>query len=241
MNKFWTKQGNMVGTAHKNRNGELVDFRPLELSFEKNDRRRMRILRLEVTSSETSIIIEPPKGVEIKPLRLTASLINREVIEDEVCFARFRETWRAEFEGVEFSACREVRENKNTPEANELRAAVEVQRVSQRKAEERRAQFVAERMATMSPSDFLTIATPSNQEWGRLQSSKWEKTFCELAQRVHKTVQKELVPDDFVTGTASLHHTSKTWKEAMRHGLLALNIEKRAEKKAEFLSRQGRG
>lgn len=31
VNKFWTEKNGMVGTAHVNRNGEVVDFRPAEV------------------------------------------------------------------------------------------------------------------------------------------------------------------------------------------------------------------
>jgi hypothetical protein len=95
---FWTKKNGTVGTAHSDREGKTVDFRP----------------NRSITAEKEIITVHPPKGQEmgVEPLRLKVTRIEKRVIEPENAIVapkehgqhRIEEVVFASFEGVEVSA-----------------------------------------------------------------------------------------------------------------------------------------
>lgn len=237
--KFWMKQGEMVGTAHHNREGAVVDFRPVTSSATVEEHgcqiRGQLDLRLNVRFDGTATLtLAPPKGVEVEALVMSATRTNRETLQDEVCFSRFKETWHAEFEGVLFSATREMTENKHTPEAEAVRAKAEATRRAEKAASERAERMVEERLCRATPAEFLNLSQPNGREWGKLGSANWQSVLSELVTRVRKALVEH--PEE-VELSPTRPRVDAAWLATMRQGLLAIKAEEQAKRKAEFLGR----
>lgn len=90
---FWTTKNGAVGTAHKNRKQEMVDFRPAA----------------QITGDEKTITVYPPKGQVngVESLKLEVTRIEKRVTKSEdlqVGLQRVEEVGFTVFEGLEVSA-----------------------------------------------------------------------------------------------------------------------------------------
>ena len=233
----------MVGTAHLNRNGELVDYRPSTMLAEMNISR----------DGTATLTLAPPKGVEIEALVLPANCTHAEMLEDEVCYTRIKETWHAEYESVSLSVTREVTEDKDTPEAEAVRAELRAEKDAREQAElaarakataERRAQraaqelserIVEERICRTTPAELLNLCKPTAGEWGKLGSSNWQRVLSELVIRARWALAK---PTQEVELSPTRLRVDEAWLTAMRQSLLAIRAEEQAKRKAEYLARQ---
>jgi len=91
--KFWTTKDGVVGTAHRNREEKVVDFRPAS----------------RIAGDGKTIIVYPPKGQVngVDPLKLEVVRIEKRVTKVEDLPAgqqRVEEVGFSSFEGVEISA-----------------------------------------------------------------------------------------------------------------------------------------
>jgi len=226
--KFWTTQNRKVGTAHHNRDGRVVDFRPADKSVE-----------LEVRFDGNVIVLRPPAGVEIKSLAMPARRVSQEVIGDQPGYARVRELWQVKFEDVELSCTYEVWEKKDTPEAEEFRAAEAAKLRAERKARDQQKAYVEERLATLTAAELATIATPTASEWGKLEHGNWRSVLSRLVARAIQFFNGQPVPSEFVPGDPPHPHwmvvMEETWKEEMLKGLLQIREGQKAERKQDYL------
>ncbi len=90
MEKFWTTKDGIIGTAHRSRDGKVVDFRPGEVEFQYN---------------QPAFIVRPPKGQEktIDLLWVGGEAIRRVAhtrLDDDIVEDTYEGTW----EGVVLSA-----------------------------------------------------------------------------------------------------------------------------------------
>jgi hypothetical protein len=225
MKKFWLTVAGVVGTAHRNRKAEVVDFRPSTMSAGLNVRH----------DNTGALTLAPPKGVEIEALVMQATCTSREIQKDEVCFSSFKENWHAEFEGVSFSATREVVERKHTPEAEAVRAEAEATRRAEKAARELSERMVEERLCRATPAEFLSLIQPiTGREWGKLGGANWQPVLSELVTRARKALVEQ--PKE-VELSSNRPRVDAAWLATMRQGLLAIKAEEKAKRKAEFLTR----
>jgi hypothetical protein len=86
MENIWTVQNGALGTAHENRYGVVVDFRPATIQVESE-----------------KIVIAPAKGVKIEKLHLDPDEIDRVEEERDTPYkgmVTFKQEFRKEFQGV---------------------------------------------------------------------------------------------------------------------------------------------
>ena len=226
--KFWMNRDGVVGTAHRNREDQVVDFRPAEKS-----------VKLEFRVGKRVIVLPPPKGVEIDPLVMPARMAKREVVAEEVCFTMFRETWDIEFEGVRFSSTAEVKEAKHTPEAVAFREAAEAKRKSESEANKRQRAFVTEKMSALTAIILVAVAQPTAREWGKLESANWRLALADLLARARVAFEVQEVPAEFVANSTPRWSLAdeKAWEESVRQELLEIRADEKARRKAEFAGR----
>lgn len=111
MLKFWTVKDGVVGTAHKSRDGQVVDFRPVFKATIKCDNPDPQLGDrtdedvVKAILEDTRVVLLPAKGQECKPMELTPTQIDHAFSVDERGWAevRFRRV-TAQYEGIEFQA-----------------------------------------------------------------------------------------------------------------------------------------
>lgn len=225
--KFWLVKNGMLGTAHYNREGVVVDFRPVD---------KEPVLQKE--GSSVFIIIEPPRRVDAERLCLEAVRRGSDVLEESISFVRILEIWSASFEGVEFSCSCEVRENKNTPEEVAHRASCKKELEEIRKEWKRRETFIGDRLSKITPEEFATLANLTSAEWSGLERTSWDVFLSAPIKRVAEFFQKAAIPEDFSPEVGPKWRASDAWKKSLREGLLELKQEEKARRKAEYFARQ---
>lgn len=223
--KFWLKHEGQIGTAHRSREGAVVDFRPA----------RSPELRAYLDGS-AEIFVAPPKGADVQTLTLPAVRTAVEILEEDVLMARHRETWEAEFEGVSFSLTRDTWEQKQTPEAQALRAALAEEDRKQKKATRLAEEEITQRLRGISPQELIELSNPTTREWAKLETSAWETVLHDLGRRVReKFVSERSEANLFFRSCGGF---AKESLDRLRPALLAIREEEKARRKAEFLSRK---
>ncbi len=153
--KFWTVRDGQVGTAHLNRNGKGVDFRPGDV--------RVRSKQFE---------IRPPKGVEIAELSFASTRVSEEIGPQRECLGpgtvRFR-SWEVyalyygEYRGVAFQSRGEWLRNEDdrTPEmiraAEERRAQLKAEMSERERLEKEKVEKRRKMLETLSFKDVLAV------------------------------------------------------------------------------------
>lgn len=94
--KFWTTQGGAIGTAHIDRNGKMVDFRPFSR------------INVDEREDEENVVLYPFKGQEGIVDPLSIRIIRFEVMDAEDHSSNETTIWQrkkffAEWEGIEVS------------------------------------------------------------------------------------------------------------------------------------------
>lgn len=136
MVKIWITKNGVIGTAHKNRKGEVVDFRPFS--------------RIDVDKKEEVLIIYSPKGQEemIDPLRI--EIINFDIKEAKNFSSDEKIIWQrkhfyASYEGVEISF---LGPDQSSWRSDAIRIESETAQKNERKKrildEEKRKQFISD-------------------------------------------------------------------------------------------------
>lgn len=151
--KFWTTKDGKIGTAHKNRNDEVVDFRPFEVAS---------------MYSDGEITLWPSKGQDIERLNLPVVEVSE--------WKKRSEDWQtreffAEFEEVRVS----VKQESTTPEYAYKQAAFFQVKESRKKEF---FEYVKEFEAwclKISAKEFFEVVKLTHKELGQLQSPKKDK------------------------------------------------------------------
>ncbi len=157
---FWTVQNGKIGTAHTNRMGVMVNFRPTPFRPVPSQR-----------GGEPVLELPPPGGIEIARLVIACEEV-REILEACPTCHRIKFTWSGSFEGVAAVWSEERWETLQTPEAIAIREAKrraiqeELERVE---TEKRRFEAL---LAAASFEELAALAKPTHRELGRLTSPR---------------------------------------------------------------------
>ncbi|NTW15374.1 MAG: hypothetical protein HGA38_03315 [Candidatus Moranbacteria bacterium] len=220
MEKFWTVQNGLIGTAHNNRDGKVADFRPATIqSLEEYGKSLIRIT--------------PAKGVRIEIVTLAAEEVVRvdeEKDQPEKGMVTFREEFRAKFLGVSVKAL--------TPKKSEWYDSAAQQEEAGREQAAQKI-LLAEEEAHKAFLEGLTfeeiVARVTRREIGRIKSGKAR------ADQVVDRILMELLAEEFPGILLATSAISALRQEAVEQicsagfekFLLAREEEERAKRKAE--------
>ncbi len=208
---FWTVQKGQIGTAHINRWGETVNFRPTPFRPLLGSRNGRTVLELF-----------PAKGIEIE--RLVIECVEaRHVLTTEPTRQRLRLTWSGVFEEVQVAWSEEWWEDLQTPEAIAARGLQKEER-ARREAHERRLETI---LAGASPEELAALASPTRGELARLETHRAEMTLRRLMERAMAALRMN--PEVIVTTSEE----RPSFLERFRQ----FAAEERARKKTAFMAR----
>lgn len=150
--KFWTIKDGAVGTAHHNRDGKVVDFRP------------------GIVSGTTVVTICPSKGVLIYHLKFNGTEVKREFLKEEFYGARFLVTVKyVAFDQELFHTYEKFIPN-NSAKYDE-KAAWEINV---------KFGLVSKAMNLLTPEMLVDFIKPRKKQWGRLLRNSWYNMLSEF-------------------------------------------------------------
>ncbi|HWQ59687.1 MAG TPA: hypothetical protein VN420_00875 [Candidatus Fimivivens sp.] len=223
MEKFWTVQNGLIGTAHENRNGTVVDFRPATIqSLEEYGKSLIRIT--------------PAKGVRIEIVTLAAEevvRIDEKKDQPKKGMVTFNEEFHAGFLGVSVKALTPKRSEWYDPTARQEEAEREqaAQKILQSEEEAHEAFFEGLTFEKIA-------ARVTRRELGRIKSNKAR------ADQVVSRILMELLAEEFpgilldTSAISSLRRKAveQICSAGFEKFLLAREEEERTERKAARMS-----
>ncbi len=225
MIKFWTTKDGAVGTAHRNREGKTVDFRPAR--------------SVSVKGEEKVITLYPPKGQgeAVKSLELKVTCLEKRVIEPENILVapehqgqhRIEEVVFASFEGLEISATfRKYAEwyDKEAEAAHLANKKEEMARWYKEIDEERNF------LKNISLEEIISEATVS--EIGKLRSGKISPHL--LLERI--MARKAGNYSSYVYDEVKRRSKETGYLDQFKAKLLAFDDQRKEERKQQWLARQ---
>ncbi len=221
--KFWTTKGGIVGTAHENREGKVVDFRTAS----------------RIYGDGKTITVYPPKGQAegVEPLKLEVTRIEKQVTQPEGLPAgqqEVKEVGYATFEGLEISIfLRRYAEwyDKAAEAADKLTRSEQMDRVAKEREEERNF------LKNISFEDMSVEVTTS--ELGKLRSGKMS-TASLLRELLIRVVEKRRKSQDYWLFQEELKSREKEagYLDRFKAELLAFDDRRKEEHKREWLARK---
>lgn len=230
--KFWTVRDGQIGTAHVNRDGEVVDFRPAS-RFDGRDEK---------------IVVYPPKGQEgqVKSLIIRATGVQT-IIASRDGWMKGKQAvqmvYRGLFQGVEISARGPMKIVWYDP------AAREAYETAQAARDAMRADVKAKAIAFVSAitvADFVAMVSPKEAQSKAFK----DKSAFEIAAR---RIITSFVNDKFVDEEAGISKNDIydwTWREVVRKAseisrygargaVMAAEEKRRAKRKEAWMAKKG--
>jgi hypothetical protein len=215
---FFTTKDGVIGTAHKNRSGKIVDFRPATIMFNEG-------------GNKYSLLVLSQKGQNINPLKIEADRVEK-VIKEKEDDGREIFVYRifGNFEGIEFFAD----SNWQSEPTDKNKEEVERKRENEKLARKKLEGF----LLSISLSDIAAYPF-SRRSIGRLSSrlvyyaKMMDEAVCHLATQLNEDAQKKITWENIYSVIKNLGG-----EEKIKNAILDADEKRRQEKKKAWLERK---
>ncbi|NTW30025.1 MAG: hypothetical protein HGA33_02020 [Candidatus Moranbacteria bacterium] len=222
MEKFWTVQNGLIGTAHTTRDGVVADFRPATIQAREEYEKKL-------------IRITPAKGVQIETVTLAAEQVVRvdeEIDQPKKGMVTFNEEFHAEFLGVSVKALTCKKNEWYDPSARQEEAEQEQASEALFKAEEEA------RKAFLEGLSFEEIAARvTRRKFGRIISGR--ASVNRVVDRILMELLAEKFPGILLEGSALplwRAASNKICSTGFKEFLLERDRIERAKRKAAWMN-----
>ncbi|GEM_PF-3311195 len=221
MEKLWSVNNELLGTAHKNRYGAIVDFRPATVQVEGK-----------------KILVVPAKGVRVEKLRLEPDEIVRVEIEVNAPLhgvTSYKEELRKEFLGSQIAA-------RSSIQYEWSEEALQKEREERERSHKKTAASMEAYAASMAELSFENIAARvTRRQVERIKSGSInERTVSLMVDRILRDFLAEKFPGILLEGSvSSLWHaaSNKICSSGFKELLLERDRLERERRKTEWMSR----